>query len=148
MQVEHMEWKQPDGLRRHWVLDELDGELLFMPMPVGAAQGRVGEDVYDLRDVGVLQKRRTLASNGLLLATLDRKAAGEGGTLRFAEREYAWKPESVFGTRWVLKDPDNKVVFSYIAKQGLGKGVRVEIGDRGRHGIGPMLLICWYVTVL
>ena len=86
-----MQWKQPEGLRRHWVLEEWDGELLFLQMPPGAAQGRVGEEVYDLRDGGVLRKKRTLAADGTIIATLEEKAAGAGGTLQFEDREYVWK---------------------------------------------------------
>jgi len=146
IQVEHMEWKQPEGLRRHWVLEELDAELLFLPMPLGAAQGRVGDDVYDLRDGGVLRKKRTLSAAKTVLATMEEK--GAGGTLRFAEREYLWKQENLFGTRWVLRDGDGKVVFSFASKQGLGKAAIVETGDGVAEGVGPLLLLCWYVTVL
>ena len=101
-----MEWKQPEGIRRHWVLEDLDAELLFQPAPVNAAQGRVGEEVYELRDGGALRKKRTLSAGKTVLATMEEKAAGTGGILRYEEREYLWKQENQFGTRWVLKDAD------------------------------------------
>lgn len=143
-----MQWKQPEGLRRHWVLEEWDGELLFLQMPPGAAQGRVGEEVYDLRDGGVLRKKRTLAADGTIIATLEEKAAGAGGTLQFEDREYVWKPGNPLGTRWILQDRDGKCLFTYVAKQGLGKVARVETEESDVERIGPLLLLCWYVTVL
>ena len=76
-----MEWKQPEGLRRHWVLEELDAELLFGQVPAGAAQGRIGDNVYDLRDGGQLRRKRTLKSGKTVVATLE-ESAGAGGQLR------------------------------------------------------------------
>lgn len=146
IQVEHMEWKQPEGLRRHWVLEELDGELLFLPIPLGAAQGRVGDDVYDLRDGGVLRKKRTLSAGKTVVATMEEE--GAGGIVRYGAREFRWKQQNVFGTRWALIDSDGKVVFAYASKQGLGKAASVEAGDGSAEGVGPLLLLCWYVTVL
>jgi hypothetical protein len=148
MQIAHMEWKQPEGFRRHWVLEELDAELLFLQMPVGAAQGRVGDDVYDLRDGGTLRRKRTLSVDKTVLATLEEKAAGTGGILRRGEEQYEWKQENLFGTRWVLKDGDGKVIFAYVSKQGLGKVASVQTGDGAAPDVGPLLLLCWYVTVL
>jgi len=148
IQVEHMEWKQPEGMRRHWVLDELDAEVLFLPMPHGAAQGRVGDDVYDLRDGGVLRKKRTLSEGKTVLATLEEKASGAGGVLRHGTNEYQWKQENQFGSRWVLVNADGKIVFSYVFKQGFAKVASVHTGDGAAEGVGPLLLLCWYVTVL
>ncbi|MFN0106150.1 MAG: hypothetical protein ACKV2U_29175 [Bryobacteraceae bacterium] len=148
IQVEHMEWKQPEGFRRHWILDEMDGELLFLPLPLGAAQGRAGEELYDLRDGGSLRKQRTLAMGDTVLATLERKAAGTGGVLRYGEREYVWKPANPLETRWALHDIDGKGVFAFVLKPGLVKGARVEIQSVGTDNLGPLLLLCWYVTVL
>src|SRR5262245_54240693 len=124
-----MEWKQPEGLRRHWVLEELDAELLFIAMPVNAAQGRVGDDVYDLRDGGTLRKKRTLLVDKAVVATLEEKAVGGGGTLRYADRQYEWKPENQFGTRWVLKDSEDNAIFTYVAKQGLAKVATVQMSE-------------------
>lgn len=146
IQVEHMEWKQPEGMRRHWVLEELDAELLFIPTPLGAAQGRVGDEVYDLRDGGALRKKRTISADKKVLATLEEKASG--GILRRGDDELEWKQENAFGTRWVLKDEDGKVIFSYVAKQGLGNVATVQTGDGAPKDLGPLLLLCWYVTVL
>ena len=143
-----MEWKQPEGLRRHWVLEELDAELLFIAMPVNAAQGRVGDDVYDLRDGGALRKKRTLLVDKAVVATLEEKAAGAGGTLRYGDRQYEWKPEIQFGTRWVLKDSEGNVIFTYVAKQGLAKVATVQVSEGAGEDIGPLLILCWYVTVL
>lgn len=141
-----MEWKQPEGMRRHWILEELDAELLFMSTPAGAAQGRVGDDLYDLRDGGVLKKKRTLSADKTVVATLEEK--GGGGVLSYGDRQYVWKLENVFGTRWVLTDKEGKLVFSFIFKQGLAKIARVETGDGFGEDAGPLLLLCWYVTVL
>jgi hypothetical protein len=146
IQVQHMEWKQPEGLRRHWVLQELDGELLFLPMPLGAAQGRIGDEVYDLRDGGVLRKQRTLSAGKTVLATMEEK--GAGGVLHYGAQDYEWKQQNVFGTRWVLVDGHGKTVFAYASKQGLGKVASVEMGDGAVESVGPLLLLCWYVTVL
>ena len=148
IQIEHMEWKQPEGLRRHWVLEALDAELLFLPMPLGAAQGRVGDNVYELRDGGVLRKKRTVSAGKTVLATLEEKAAGAGGILRHGEREYLWKQENAFGTRWILQDANGKTIFSYASKQGIGKVATVSPDDGAAQDIGPLLLLCWYVTVL
>ena len=148
IQVEHMEWKQPEGIRRHWVLEDLDAELLFQPAPVNAAQGRVGEEVYQLRDGGALRKKRTLLAGKTVLATMEEKAAGTGGILRYEEREYLWKQENQFGTRWVLQDADGKAVFAFAFKHGFGKVARVETAGGTAEEIGPLLLLCWYVTVL
>ena len=119
IQVEHMEWKQPEGFRRHWVLEELDAELLFLPAPLGAALGRVGEEVYDLRDGGALRKKRTLSAGKTVLATMEEKTGGTGGILRYGALEYIWKQESHFGTRWVLQDAAGKVVFAFVAMTSL-----------------------------
>lgn len=143
-----MEWKQPEGLRRHWVLEELDAELLFLPTPVNAAQGRVDDDVYDLRDGGVLRKRRTLAAGDTVLATLEEKAAGAGGTLRIGDREYAWKSLNLMGTRWVLEDAQKQTVFTVIAKPGLARVAAIELSESAPPDVGILLLLCWYVTVL
>jgi len=143
-----MEWKQPEGLRRHWVLEELDAELLFLSMPVNAAQGRVGDDVYDLRDGGTLRKKRTLLVDKAVVATLEEKAAGAGGTLCYGDRQYEWKPESHFGTRWVLKDSEGNAMFTYAAKQGLAKVATVQMSEDAGADVGPLLILCWYVTVL
>lgn len=143
-----MDWKQPEGLRRHWLLEQLDGELLFLPMPIGAAQGRIGDDVYELRDNGLLRKRRTLAADGAVVATLEERAAGGGGTLRVGGAEYTWKPANLMGTRWALLDQAGQTLFSYTAKPGLVKGVRVEVGTAAPDAIGIPMLLCWYAMVL
>ncbi|MBL8240956.1 MAG: hypothetical protein JNM66_26280 [Bryobacterales bacterium] len=143
-----MQWKQPEGLRRHWVLEEMDGELLFLQMPPGAAQGRVGDDVYDLRDGGMLRKRRTLAIDGAVVATLEEKAAGGGGTVHYGSRDYAWRPANPLGTRWDLRDDSGKAVFTFHSKQALSKTAGVDIDPAEAETAGPLLLLCWYVTVL
>lgn len=143
-----MDWKQPEGLRRHWVLEEMDAELLFQQMPVNAAQGRVGDDVYDLRDGGVLRRRRTLSAGESVVATLEEKAAGAGGTLCSGAREYTWKPVNLMNTRWVLLDSENKTIFAATAKPGLAKVARIEMEEPVPGDIGVLLLLCWYVTVL
>lgn len=122
-----MEWKQPEGIRRHWVLEGLDAELLFQPAPVNAAQGRVGEEVYQLRDGGALRKKRTLSAGKTVLATME---------------------ETASDTRWVLQDADGKAVFAFAFKQRFGKVARVETAGGTAEEIGPLLLLCWYVTVL
>lgn len=143
-----MQWRQPEGLRRHWVLEEVDGELLFLQMPPGAAQGRVGDEVYDLRDGGVLRKKRTLASNGVILATIEQRAAGLGGTLHYDAQQYSWKPSNPLGTRWELRDSAGKTRFTYISKQALSKTAHVAMDPSDAERFGPLLLLCWYVTVL
>ncbi len=143
-----MQWKQPEGLRRHWVLEEMDGELLFLQMPPGAAQGRVGDEVYDLRDGGVLRKKRTLAMDGAVVATLEEKTAGAGGTVQYGSREYVWKPANPLGTRWDLRDDSGNALFTYVAKQSLSKTASVEMNPADAERVGPLLLLCWYVTVL
>ncbi len=139
-----MEWKQPEGLRKHWVLEELDAELLFAAQPVGAAQGRIGDDVYDLRDGGVLTKKRTIARDGEVIATLEEKVPGSGGEVRMGEAVFRWKPGSVMGTRWILESEAREAVMTFHMKQGLAKVARVE----GEEIDGVLLLLCWYVTVL
>lgn len=143
-----MDWKQPEGLRRHWTLEELDAEILFLQMPVNAAQGRVGDDVYDLRDGGVLRKCRTLASGGSVIATLEEKAAGSGGTLQYGGRDYNWKSTNLMNTRWVLTDSGGKTIFTSVAKPGLAKVARIELEEPAIEGLGILVLLCWYVTVL
>lgn len=143
-----MDWKQPEGLRRHWLLEELDGELLFQQMPIGAAQGRMGDDVYELRDNGLLRKRRTLAADGAVLATLEERAAGGGGTLRLGDAEYIWKPVNLMGTRWALRDAEGQTLFAYTVKPGLVKGVHVELGTAPPETLGIPMLLCWYAMVL
>jgi hypothetical protein len=130
------------------VLEEVDGELLFLQLPPGAAQGRVGDEVYDLRDGGVLRKKRTLAAGGVVLATLEERAAGAGGTLHFDGQEYSWKPSNPLGTRWELRDSTGKTLFAYISKQSLSKTATVELDPSDAERLGPLLLLCWYVTVL
>jgi hypothetical protein len=142
-----VDWKQPEGLRRHWLLEELDAELLFKQLPVGAAQGRMGDDVYDLRDNGMLRKRRTLAADGTVLATLEERAGG-GGTLRIGDAEYNWKPTNLMGTRWALQDAEGQTLFSYITKPGLVKRVNVELGTAPPETLGIPMLLCWYAMVL
>ena len=143
-----MDWKQPEGLRRHWLLEELDGELLFQQMPIGAAQGRMGDDVYELRDNGLLRKRRTLAADGAVLATLEERAAGGGGTLRLGDAEYIWKPVNLMGTRWALRDAEGQTLFAYTVKPGLVNGVHVELGTAPPETLGIPMLLCWYAMVL
>lgn len=143
-----MDWKQPESLRRHWVLEDLDSELLFSQIPVGAAQGRVGDDVYDLRDGGHLRKRRTLLSEGEILATLVEHAAGGVGTLEIGGQEYTWKPTNVLGSRWTLYDADGRALFSYVYKPGLAKVAKVEIDADAPESLAIPLLLCWYATVL
>lgn len=143
-----MDWKQPEGLRRHWLLEELDGELLFLHLPVGAAQGRIGDDVYDLRDNGLLRKRRTLSADGAVLATLEERAAGGGGTLHVGDTEYIWKPVNLMGTRWALLDHAGQSLFAYVTKPGLVKTVRVELGSAPPETLAIPLLLCWYAMVL
>lgn len=143
-----MEWKQPEGIRKHWLLEELDSELLFSQTPVGAAQGRIGDDVYDLRDGGVLWKRRTLLDGTTVLATLEEKSAGSGGLLSFNGRQYTWKTLNAFGTRWTLADDDGEIVFTFASKRSLAKIARVEFGDAMHEPAQPLLLLCWYVMVL
>lgn len=142
-----MDWKQPEGLRRHWLLEELDAELLFKQLPVGAAQGRMGDDVYELRDNGLLRKRRTLAADGTVLATLEERAGG-GATLRIGDAEYNWKPTNLMGTRWALQDAEGQTLFSYITKPGLVKRVNVELGAAPPETLGIPMLLCWYAMVL
>jgi hypothetical protein len=142
-----VDWKQPEGLRRHWLLEELDAELLFKQLPVGAAQGRMGDDVYDLRDNGLLRKRRTLAADGMVLAALEERAGG-GGTLRIGDAEYNWKPTNLMGTRWALQDAEGQTLFSYITKPGLVKRVNVELGTAPPETLGIPMLLCWYAMVL
>ena len=143
-----MQWKQPEGIRRHWILEELDGELLFVQNPQGAAQGRFGDEVYDLRDGGVLRKKRTLSIDGTLVAELEEKAAGAGGTLRYAGAEYTWKPANLLATRWSLLSASGQPLFTYVAKPGLAMVARIELPDPPPDNLGPLLLLCWYVTVL
>lgn len=143
-----MEWKQPEGLRRHWVLEELDGELLFMPLPHGSAQGRFGDEVYDLRDGGVTRKKRVLASGDTILATLEDRPAGGGGILSYAGQQYVWKPASLLGNRWMLQDPQGNTVFTYTSKQGLGRLAKIQMNEVPPETAAPLLLLCWYVTVL
>ncbi len=142
-----MDWKQPEGLRRHWLLEELDAELLFKQLPVGAAQGRMGDDVYDLRDNGLLRKRRTLAADGTVLATLEERAGG-CATLRLGDAEYNWKPVNLMGTRWALRDAEGQTLFAYTVKPGLVKGVHVELGTAPPETLGIPMLLCWYAMVL
>lgn len=143
-----MEWKQPERVRRHWVLEEFDGELLFPAVPADAAQGRLGDTVFELRDGGLLRKKRTLAAEGAVLATMEESAGGTGGTLSAGGREYRWRPASLMGNRWVLEDADRRTVFTIVLKQGLGKIAKVEIAGQAQENIGQLLLLCWYVTVL
>ena len=143
-----MEWKQPEGLRRHWMLEELDAEILFVPMPVDGAQGRVDDDVFDLRDGGVLRKRRTILREGETVATLEERDGGAGGTLTMGERRYQWKPTSPLGTRWTLAQEGGEPVFTLAMKPGLGKTARLELHAPEAEGLSPLLLLCWYATVL
>jgi hypothetical protein len=143
-----MEWKQPEGIRKHWVMEELDTELLFSQTPVGAAQGRIGDDVYNLRDGGVLRKKRTLLSGSTVLATLEEKTPAGAGVLTFSGREFQWKPVNTFGTRWALFDEAGKTVFTYVSKRGLAKVARVEPGEAMSDAELPLLLLCWYVMAL
>lgn len=143
-----MEWKQPEAFRRHWILDALDGELLFSHVPAGAAQGRMGDDVYDLRDGGLLRAKRTLAVGKSVVATLEQSSSGASGVLRHGQTEYRWKSLNAFGTRWVLLDPDGEIVFRYAAKAGLAKSARVELKDDADESTLPLLLLCWYSMVL
>ena len=142
-----MDWKQPEGLRRHWLLDQLDGELLFLPLPIGAAQGRMGDDVYELRDNGLLRKRRTLAADGAVLATLEERSGG-CATLRLGDAEYNWKPANLMGTRWALRDAEGQTLFAYTLKPGLVKRVHVELGTAPPETLGVPMLLCWYAMVL
>jgi len=143
-----MDWKQPEGLRRHWTLEELDAELLFLHTPANAAQGRVGDDVYDLRDGGHLRKRRALLFDGNEIAVLEEKAAGAGGVLTIAGREYTWKPANVLGTKWSLEDANRTPVFTYTLKPGLAKVARLELDPSAPEDAGVLVLLTWYVTVL
>lgn len=141
-----MEWKQPEGLRRHWVLEELDAELLFKHLPVGAAQGRVGDAVYELRDGGILRKTRTIAADGVVVAKLEERGAGGMSDLHAEGKIYRWKPASLIGNRWILEDEERRQIFAVTLKQGLAKVAQVEPGEGELPG--PWLLLCWYVMVL
>jgi hypothetical protein len=143
-----MQWKQPEGFRRHWVLDDLDAELLFLQNPVGAAQGRLGDDVFDLRESGVLRKRRTLLLDGQPLAELLEKAAGAGGELHAHGQTFTWKPANLLANRWILSDPAGQTLFTFTAKPGLAKTATVDAPADLPPDLAPLLLLCWYVTVL
>ncbi|HEU0120444.1 MAG TPA: hypothetical protein VFQ91_07965 [Bryobacteraceae bacterium] len=143
-----MDWKQPEGLRRHWTMEELDAELLFLQTPVNAAQGRVGDDVYDLRDGGQLRKVRTLSRDGTEIARLEEKAAGAGGTLRLGAFEYVWKPANLMGTTWALHNAAGVVVFRYVLRPGLVKAARLEMLGEPLDNLGVLALLTWYVAVL
>jgi hypothetical protein len=143
-----MDWKQPEGLRRHWTLEELDTELLFLQNPVNAAQGRVVDDVYDLRDGGILKKRRTLAANGAILATLEEVAPNARGSLLYNDTTYTWKSTNLMGTRWSLIDPAGQTHFTFVTKPGLAKVAKVELGPAPPETVGLLILLCWYATVL
>jgi hypothetical protein len=142
-----MEWKQPEGLRRHWVLKDLDAELLFNAFPPGSAQARIGDDVYDLRESGTLRKKRTLSSAGQPVATLEQRAAGAAATLHYLGAEYLWKPANALATRWTLDDPSGTPLFHLIPAIGLAKGARVEFTAPPAEA-APLLMLCWYVMVL
>jgi hypothetical protein len=141
-----MEWKQPEGLRRHWVLEDLDAELLFNPFPPGSAQGRIGDDVYDLRPSGTLRKKRTLSVAGQAIATLEERASGAGGTLLYKNTPYSWKPANPLATRWSLTSPSSAPVFHLYPGKGLAQGARVELCIPAAE-CAPLLLLCWYVMV-
>ena len=143
-----MQWKQPEGFRRHWVLDDLDAELLFLQTPAGAAQGRLGDDVFDLRESGVLRKRRTLLLDGQPLAELLEKAAGAGGELHAHGQTFTWKPTNLLANRWTLSDPAGQPLFTFTSKPGLAKTATVDTPAGLPPDLAPLLLLCWYVTVL
>ena len=142
-----MEWKQPEGLRRHWVLENLDAELLFNPFPPGSAQGRIGDEVYDLRESGTLRKIRTLSAHGQPIATLEQRAAGAAATLHYLGADYLWKPANPLATRWTLSTSSGATVFHLLPGRGLAKDARVEL-DAPPAEAAALLLLCWYVMVL
>lgn len=143
-----MDWKQPEGLRRHWTMEELDAELLFLQTPANAAQGRVGDDVYDLRDGGQLRKVRTLSREGAEIARLEEKAAGAGGTLHHEGSGYVWKPANLMETAWVLNNAAGETVFRYVQRPGLVKTARLELLGEPPGNLGVLALLTWYVSVL
>jgi len=130
------------------MLEELDAEILFIPMPVDAAQGRVDDDIFDLRDGGVLRKRRTILRDGEVVATFEERAAGAGGAITMGERRFQWKPTSPLGTRWTLTPEGGEPVFTLAMKPGLVKTARLELHAPGAEGLNALLLLCWYATVL
>jgi hypothetical protein len=129
-------------------LEELDAELLFLQNPVNAAQGRVVDDVYDLRDGGILKKRRTMTANGAIIATLEEIAPNARGSLRCGDVEYTWKAANVMGNRWSLLDPAGQTLFTFVTKPGLAKVAKVELGPTPPENVGQLMVLCWYATVL
>ena len=66
----------------------------------------------------------------------------------FNNTDYTWKSTNLMGTRWTLLDPAGQTLFTFTTKPGLAKVAKVELGPTPPENIGPLLILCWYATVL
>jgi hypothetical protein len=145
-----MEWKQPEGFRHRWVVEEIDAELMFLQTPFGRAYGRVGDEDYVLDSSGILSQRRTLRTGDGRVAIMNCGKGGVGGaTVSWRDRTYCWAPASLLETRWVLWRPDGADLFTFVEKVALSQSCRIRFEETSVDpSENALLVLCWYDRVL
>jgi len=83
-----MEWKQPEGLKRRWVLGGEEMEMAFGGWRFAGARGRIGQTKYELQASGYVKKRLQLMEDGKTVATMEPNFSGTSATVKMGERKY------------------------------------------------------------
>jgi len=143
-----MEWKQPEGLKRRWVIGDDHIEMAFGGWRFAGARGRIGDSKYELQASGYVKRRLALVEDGKTVATMEPNFSGTSAKVKLAGEEFTWKVTNIMATKWALVDREKNVLFSVRRKGALRIQGSLEVKDESVEHLDQLILLCWFAQVL